>query len=260
MREPLVQFLLLGAALFALSGLIAGRRLGKERIVVSRGQIESLAAMFERTWMRPPTVDELDGLVRDHLREEVAYREARAMGLERDDTVIRRRLRQKLEFLSEQVMEVEPTDAELAAYLAAHPEAFRQEGSVSFVQVFLDPERRGERPRGRRRRGSWATCGEPVRPPTRAPLGDPTLLEPEMTTATPSEIAAPSVPTSRRRSSPFPRESGGDRFPRPTACTWSWCGNGPTGGCRRSTNSAPRCAASGSTRAARRRWTASTKD
>src|SRR5262245_58687822 len=100
LREPLVYFLLLGAALFLVSGLVS-RRTGGDAgtIVVTRGQVEHLAAGFARTWQRPPSPQELEGLVRDHIREEVCYREALALGLDRDDVVLRRRMRQKIEFI-----------------------------------------------------------------------------------------------------------------------------------------------------------------
>ena len=101
-REPLVHFLLIGAALFVLFDMTQEQ--GGEapnRIVVSSGQVEQLAAQFKRTWMRPPTQDELAALVENHVREEVFYREALAMGLDQNDPLIRRRMRQKLEFILE---------------------------------------------------------------------------------------------------------------------------------------------------------------
>lgn len=144
LREPLVHFLLLGAALFALYGLVARDDGGPAgEIVVTEGRVRSLAETFTRTWQRPPTATELDGLVEDFIREEVLYREAVALGLDRDDTVIRRRLRQKLEFVSGDATAAEPTEAELAALLAANPDAYRVEARVDFSQVLLDPVRRG---------------------------------------------------------------------------------------------------------------------
>ena len=79
--------------------------------------IENLVTGFTRTWQRPPTEDELQGLVRDYIREEAAYREALSLGLDRDDMIVRRRLRQKLEFVSEDLAtRLEPSDAELAEF------------------------------------------------------------------------------------------------------------------------------------------------
>jgi len=144
LREPLVHFLLLGAALFALDAWLRQPPAASAdpEIVVSAGRINTLAQNFKRTWQRPPTQEELDGLIQDFVREEVLYREALALGLDRDDTIIRRRLRQKLEFVSDEAAALEtPTDQDLADYLAANADAFRIEGRATFAQVFLDPGR-----------------------------------------------------------------------------------------------------------------------
>jgi hypothetical protein len=146
LHEPLMHFLLLGVGIFLAYSLVAQRTsIEPEKIVVTEGQIEHLAMGFARTWQRPPSADELEGLIREHLREEVYYREAMALGLDKDDIIIRRRLRQKLEFISEDVAaQVEPTDEQLRAYLKAYPEAFRVERRFTFRQVYLNPKRRRE--------------------------------------------------------------------------------------------------------------------
>lgn len=146
LQEPLLHFLLLGAGLFALSNLV-GERIGSdpESIVITRGQVEHLAMNFARVWQRPPSPEELEGLMQDYIREEVYCREAMALRLDKDDTVIRRRLRQKLEFISEDLAaQAEPTDEDLLAYLEAHPEAFATEPRFTFDQVYLSPQRRGK--------------------------------------------------------------------------------------------------------------------
>jgi hypothetical protein len=144
LREPLVHFLLLGAAMFVISGLVSEDRGGRPgHILVTQGSIDHLAAAFARTWHRPPADQELEGLIQDYIREEVLYREALALGLDRDDTIIRRRLRQKLEFVFEDVVApAEPRDEDLHAYLQAHPEVFAVEPRVTFQQVYLDSRRR----------------------------------------------------------------------------------------------------------------------
>lgn len=146
LREPLLHFLLIGAALFAFFRWTGGSGgPDSSRIVIGPGQVEHLAGTFARTWSRPPTHEELKGLVDEYVREEIATREARSMGLDREDTVIRRRLRQKLEFLVEDAVEsIPPTEAELQGWLDAHPESYRREPQVAFRQVFLSPERRGD--------------------------------------------------------------------------------------------------------------------
>jgi hypothetical protein len=113
------------------------------KIVISGPRIATLAEGFARTWRRPPTVQELQGLVEDYIREEVFYREGRAAGLDRDDVVIRRRVRQKMEFLAEDMAGVEPSEEQLAAYLQSHPERFRTSERFTFHHVFLSAARRG---------------------------------------------------------------------------------------------------------------------
>ena len=143
-REPLVHFLLLGALLFGWSAWQGGGGAGSNRIVITPGVVDHLAAGFQRTWRRAPNELELKGLIDEHVKEEIAAREAIAMGLERDDIVIKRRLRQKLEFLLvDEAAAAPPTDAELQAWLDRHPEAFRVEPQLAFRQVLLRPERRG---------------------------------------------------------------------------------------------------------------------
>jgi parvulin-like peptidyl-prolyl cis-trans isomerase-like protein len=144
LREPLVHFLLLGALIFGAFKFISSEIIEPGKILISQGRIESLEIAFSRTWRRPPTASELEELVRDYIREEVFAREAVAVGLDKDDTIIRRRLRQKLEFVSEDVTALaEPTDEQLRAYLKEHPEAFRGDRWFTFRQVYLDPQRRG---------------------------------------------------------------------------------------------------------------------
>jgi hypothetical protein len=152
-REPLVHFLLIGAGLFLLFGLrgnptsVPGSQSGSpsSRIVVTRGDIDQLITMFKKTWQRPPTGTEVKGLVENFVREEIYYREALAIGLDRDDTVIRRRMRQKMEFIFEDVAaQVEPTDNDLHAFMKTHPERYLVDPQVSFRQVYINVDKRGK--------------------------------------------------------------------------------------------------------------------
>ena len=146
LREPLVHFLILGAMLFGVFALLGERSSARTgQIVVTPGHIEHLTVSFTRTWQRPPTAPELAGLIEDYIREEVLYREAVAMGLDRDDTIVRRRLRQKLEFLTEETAETAPpSDAELQTFLQQHADAFRVEPRLAFQHVYLSRDRRGD--------------------------------------------------------------------------------------------------------------------
>src|SRR5262245_50985087 len=106
LREPFLHFLMLGAALFALNAWRESERPreGPPRIAVTAAVIERLRAGYERQFGQPPDADELRGLVAAHIREEVLYREALELGLDRDDTIVRRRLAQKMEFLTDDIL------------------------------------------------------------------------------------------------------------------------------------------------------------
>jgi hypothetical protein len=185
----LLHFLLLGAGLFLLFRLVGGDSQAPKEIVVTEARVEALAESFARTWMRPPTAQELTGLVDDYVKEEIFYREAVTMGLDRDDVVIRRRLRQKLEFISEDVAAAqEPTEQQLQDYLDAHAEKFVEPDRQSFQQVYFSPERRGEAAvRDAEKLLNELLAGRGPADPAEA--GDPTLLPPGLEAATPQQIA-----------------------------------------------------------------------
>ena len=146
-KEPLLHFLLLGTALFVTYNFVSKPAPSVPgQILVTQGTIENLTITFTRAWKRPPTDEDLVGLVQDYIREEVYYREAMAMGLDRDDTIVRRRLRQKLEFVTDDITALaEPTDAELKKYLELHSNDFRVEQQFTFSHVYLSPDKHGER-------------------------------------------------------------------------------------------------------------------
>ena len=145
-REPFIHFILLGAAIFLAYHFLSARTDNQPgKIVITQGDITSMVIGFSRTWQRPPTREELDGLIRDRVREEVYYREALAMGLDQNDPIIRRRLQQKLQFVTDDVAApAEPTDAELSEYLKTHADVFRLDRRFTFNQVYLDPAKHRE--------------------------------------------------------------------------------------------------------------------
>ena len=143
-REPLVHFLVLGGLMFAYSHYNGSNEHGSKQIVLSRGLIQHQSASFSQSRQRAPTDIELKGLLDDYVKEEIATREATVLGLDRDDVIIRRRLRQKLEFLSVQQSDATPpSDAELVAWQNKHPDAFNSEPKLAFTQIYLSPQRRG---------------------------------------------------------------------------------------------------------------------
>jgi hypothetical protein len=172
----LLHFLVLGVALFGLFSMIGKKDAeGPTKLIVSASRVATLADGFARTWRRSPTEQELQGLVEDYIRDEIFYREGRAAGLDRDDVIIRRRVRQKMEFLAEDMAGAEPSNEQLTAYLASNPERFRIEDRLTFHHVFLSAMRRGSALDGEARQiaGTLASTNTPLDATT---IGDPFLL------------------------------------------------------------------------------------
>ena len=142
-REPLLHFLLIGAALFLYFDLVGGssEAPAEKRIVVSSGQVEQLVANFKRTWSRPPAQKELDAMVESFVREEVFYREALAMGLEQNDPMVRRRMRMKLEFMLEDLSGQDASDEVLSEFLNRNSDRFRDDAQLTLRQVYLNPDK-----------------------------------------------------------------------------------------------------------------------
>ena len=189
LREPLVQFLLLGGVIFAADNMLVKRATTEPgKIVVSQIRVDHLRQGFARTWLRAPNAEELEGLIRDYIREEVYYREALAMGLDRDDTIIRRRLQQKLEFLSENANDLTPpTDEELGAFLQRYPDQFHSQQRFSFHQVYLSLER--HRDSLARDAGELLKQLRSSNSPDASRLGDPSLLEHRFAHVEATEVA-----------------------------------------------------------------------
>lgn len=145
-REPLVHFLAIGLALFVANALINGPDKGPagETIVISEGRVNQIAESFLLLSGRPPTREELASLVDDFVSEEVGYREAVAMGLDADDTIVRRRMRQKLEFLIEDGgASEEPTEAQLQQWMDANPDQYRLPERRAIRHVLASADKRG---------------------------------------------------------------------------------------------------------------------
>jgi hypothetical protein len=147
LKEPLFHFLVLALALFAAYGALNPVQTSKQdRIVMTSSKIEQLATQFASNWQRPPTAAELKALVDDAAKEEIYFREALALGLDKNDGLIRRRLRQKMEFLIDAEAEgMTPSDTELEAYLKANPAKFAADPVFAFQQIFLNPQLHGDR-------------------------------------------------------------------------------------------------------------------
>jgi hypothetical protein len=178
----------LGAVLFGFFHLIDKKKAETpDRIVVSSARMVSLADGFARTWQRSPSKEELQGLVDDYIRDEVFYRAGRAASLDRDDVVIRRRVRQKMEFLAEDM--TEPSEQQLAAFLESNPERFKTEDRLTFRQVFLSAARRASTLDDDSKQLASVLAGADTVVDT-ARLGDPFLLGEEFHAVSQSNVAS----------------------------------------------------------------------
>jgi len=137
-REPLLHFLLIGLLLFVVYGWLTPAARTGARIVVTQAMVDNMTLEYRTRWSRPPSEQELSGLVDAYVRDEILYREGVVLGLDRDDPVIKRRVRQKLEVIAEEQLAREaPTDAQLVAYLEKNAKGFTQPGTVSFEQIYF---------------------------------------------------------------------------------------------------------------------------
>jgi hypothetical protein len=128
-REPLVHFLLIGAALFGLfawRGTPVAPVARNDQIVITPGLIDNLKTSFERANGHAPDAKELEQAVEIYVREEILNREARALGFDRDDTIVRRRLAQRMDFIATDETKIaSPTDDELRAFFQKNPDLFK---------------------------------------------------------------------------------------------------------------------------------------
>lgn len=144
LHEPLAHFFLAGGLIFLLYALVGPDDGSDRQIVIDAGVIERLESAWQLRTNRDPGPEELDGLVADYLYEELFSREARALGLELDDPVIRRRLAQKMNLLAESAaQQAEPGEAELLAWYEAHPELYRTQDRLGFRHIYFSHDRPG---------------------------------------------------------------------------------------------------------------------
>ena len=143
LRDPLVVFVLLGIGVFALDGWLAGNETARPVIEITPDEVERLRARWIAQWGGEPTEPELQTLIDEAVDEEILYREAQRLGLDRDDAIVRRRLAQKLTFILEDAGATgPPSQAEVEEYYAQHAERYRRPGRTTFDHVFLSGDSR----------------------------------------------------------------------------------------------------------------------
>ncbi len=193
LREPLVHFLILGLALFVVYTAVnrgPARTPQSHQIVLTLDDLRQLQIGFVAQWQRPPTPQEMVGLIENRIREEILYREALAMGLDKDDTIVRRRMAQKMEFLAEDVASAhEPTAEELKAWFAKNTKMFTQPPRVTFRHLYFSPDRRGPHVREDAAKALAKLAGKPAGWPGAAALGDPFMMSDYLADRTPDQIA-----------------------------------------------------------------------
>lgn len=140
LREPLLHFLLIGLGLFVLYGQVSPGDSDGHSIRIGQRQADAIVAQYQAQWNRPPSMEELRALIETQVRDEILYREGRSLGLDRDDAVIQRRVRQKYDLIAEdENTPAAPGDAVLDAWRRAHASQFTQPAVVTFDQMFFNP-------------------------------------------------------------------------------------------------------------------------
>ena len=186
-KEPLLHFLMIGAAIFVVFS-IANKEDAADsgnKIVVSSAEIKRLGDSWYKRRNRPPSVSELQGLIEAYIKEEIYYREALSLGLDQNDTIIRRRLMQKMEFLSDDLAELsQPDEAELNKYFVDNKNKYQFPARTSFTHIYFSLDKRGARALEDSKR-VLADLDVP-RAPER---GDRFMMEYEFVDETPSEVA-----------------------------------------------------------------------
>ncbi len=215
LREPLLHFLAIGGLIFLLFAAVDDTgEAPADVIVITPERIKQLAAGFRSVWKRMPTDDELDALIDEDVREAVYYREALALGLDRNDTIVRRRLRQKMEFLMDTgAYFLEPSAGELEAYFAANEQTYRRGPRLAFEQVYL-----GETPGAETiTRALSALQSDPATGPST--LGERTLLPAQLGLSPPNAIDGVFGKDFFELLAELPPGCGPDLWCPPMACT-----------------------------------------
>ena len=193
LREPLLHFLLIGIVLFAVYAYLHRGRGGVEssrQIVLSLDELRQMDMYFESQWHRPPTPAEFQALVEDKVREEILYREALAMGLDKDDTIVKRRMAQKMQFLAEDVAAAhEPSTTELKAWFEKNKDKFALPGRYSFRHLYFSPDKRGINAHEDAAKALAKIAGQPEDSKLAASLADPFMFQNYYGDRTPEAIA-----------------------------------------------------------------------
>ena len=142
-QEPLVHFLLFGFGLFLLYGLVNKQNDNADTVIIDDYDMKNIIASWEMQWKRLPTDEELKSLILQNIKQEIFYQEALKMNLDHNDEIIKRRLAQKMQFLSNDLATMsEPTDEELKEFYKEHAQNYLSPYSYSLYHLILSPDNR----------------------------------------------------------------------------------------------------------------------
>jgi peptidyl-prolyl cis-trans isomerase C len=190
-REPLVHFLVAGTVLFGLATLyerVTNTGANANQIQVSAPEIQRLREVWIRQWGRSPDSRQMESLINDYVRDEVLYREALASGLDKDDTIIRRRLVEKMEFLSQELASATPSDKDLQEYFDQHRDTFRIPAQIAFTHIYFSTSKRGSAAEGDAGRALARLSSHQTSSPELSSLGDPFMLQNEYPLQTQQQV------------------------------------------------------------------------
>jgi hypothetical protein len=193
LQEPLVHFLVIGLVLFVVYRLLnpVATQSNSFRIALTEDDLGQLDISWRAQWQRPPTPEEMHGLIESRVREEILYREALALGLDQGDTIVKRRLAQKMEFLAEDVSAVrDPQPGELEAWFLKNSSRFTLPGGITFHHVYFSPDKRDQRTREDAARALKALSGKPASAPEAASLGDRFSFQDYYSDRSPDQVAS----------------------------------------------------------------------
>lgn len=193
LREPLLHVLMIGATLFVVYYALkprAGQRQDSNRIAITVDDLAQIRLAWMAQWQRPPTPEELRNLLDGKIREEVLSRGALALGLDKDDTIVKRRLAQKMEFVMEDGAALrEPASDELRRWFAQNAQRFASPSLVTFRHLYFSPDLRGAGAREDALRALRKLSGKPEQTPELQGLSDPFMFQEFYAERSPDQVA-----------------------------------------------------------------------
>jgi peptidyl-prolyl cis-trans isomerase C len=194
LREPLLQFLVIGGALFAVYGALNPQAVvpsQANQIRLTRDDLRQMAMVWAAKWQRPPTPEEIHSLIENRIREEILYRESLALGLDQNDTIVRRRLAQKMEFLAEDTSAIrDPAAEQLKLWFEENRASFTLPDRMSFRQVYFSPDQRGLGARDAAVAALVKLVDKPADSPVVADLGDRFMFQDYYAERVPEQVAS----------------------------------------------------------------------